>query len=136
MSWHKFFIALLKDLIISLVITYFILLIPEIILPGLVSSHLSLKYLLTIVFILGLIYSLLNSKQAQPETNPKFRSVSQNILNILLFLIFVMLLLSLYKMKFWEVVLLSALSLLIFISLKNILFLEKESINSNQTLKK
>jgi cell division protein FtsW (lipid II flippase) len=134
MSWNKFLLSILKDLIISLAITYFILLIPEIILPGLVSSHLSLKYLLAFILLLGLAYSLINSKQASPEVNPKFRAISKNILNILLFLIFTMLLLSLYKMKFWEVILLSALSLLIFISLENILFPDKDSDSSGRKL--
>ncbi|MFA5871280.1 MAG: hypothetical protein WC858_01020 [Parcubacteria group bacterium] len=134
MSWKKFFISILKDLTVSLIVTYFILIIPELVLPNLVSSHVSLKYLLALIVLLGLAYSLLAEKKTRPETNPKFRSISQNILNILLFLIFAMLLLSLYKMRFWEVVLISALSLLFFISLENILFSEKKDLANNQKL--
>ena len=50
---QKYSYKLTKDLLISLVITYLLLIIPELVLPGIVSSHFDPKYLLAIIFIIG-----------------------------------------------------------------------------------
>lgn len=125
MSWKIFCQKISKDLLISLAITYFLLLIPEIILPGIVSSHFSPKYLLAAVLILGLLYSRLANRQKEKE-NAKFNIVSRHLLHIILFVITIMLVLSLYKMKIWQILIVTIFSVALVITAGNVLTREGE----------
>src|SRR3990172_2250515 len=114
-----FFSRIAKDLLVSLIITYFFLLIPELVLPGIVSSHFNPKYLLVALLGLGLIFSRLGEKNRKVE-NPKFRAISRNLLNIILFAIAAMLFLSLYKMRIWQILAVMFFSILLLIGAENI----------------
>jgi len=118
--WQKFFSKIVKDLLISLLITYFLLLVPELVLPGIVSSYFSPKYLLALLLLVGLIFSQLGRKFKTTE-NPKFQAISRNLLNIILFLIAIMLILSLYKMKVWQIAFVTAISIPLLIGAEKIL---------------
>ena len=102
MTIRQFSKKITRDLLISFLITYFLILIPEIVLPGIISSHFNLKYFLVAILGLGLLYILQNG-ESHPAESSKFRAVSRNILNIILFTITIMLFLSLYKMKLWQI---------------------------------
>lgn len=118
--YQKFFSKIAKDFLTALIATYFILLIPELILPGIVSSHFNPEYLLVFILVLGLAYSKFGSKLKRPE-NPKFKAISRNLINIILFLITIMLVLSLYKMKAWEIAITIAISIPLLIGAEKIL---------------
>lgn len=119
-----FFSKIARDLLIALIATYFILLIPELILPGIVSSHFDPKYLLALILLLGLVYAKFGSRLKKPE-NQRFQAISRNLINIILFLIALMLILSLYKMKIWEIAIVVAISIPLLIGAENILIREK-----------
>jgi cell division protein FtsW (lipid II flippase) len=89
--------------------------VPELVLPGIVSSFFNPKYLLILILILGLIFSRLGEKYPAKE-NIKFRAISRNLLNIILFVVLVMLALGLYKMKVWQILIVLALSIVLIIS--------------------
>ena len=122
--YQKFFSKIARDLLIALVATYFILLIPELILPGIVSSHFDPKYLLIFILLLGLAFSKY-TKISKPAEKSKFQTISLNLLNIILFLIAIMLVLSLYKMKIWEIAVVVIVSIPLLIGAENILIKEK-----------
>ena len=122
--YQKFFSKIAKDLLTALIATYFILLIPELVLPGIVSSHFNPEYLLIFILLLGLAYSKFGSKIKRPE-NPKFQAISRNLINIILFVIAIMLILSLYKMHVWEIAVVIAISVPLLIGAENILIREK-----------
>lgn len=122
--WQKFFTRLIKDLLASLIITYFILLIPELILPGIVSSHFNPKYLLIAILVLGLVFSWLGGKYHAAE-NPKFRAISRNLLNAVLFVIAIMLILSLYRLKVWQILVVLVFSIPLLVGAENILVKDK-----------
>lgn len=122
--YQKFFFKVSRDLLAALIASYFILLIPELILPGIISSHFNPKYLLIFILILGLIFSKLAGAQKKPD-NSKFQAISRNLINIILFVIALMLVLSLYKMQLWEIVVVIAVSIPLLISAENILIGEK-----------
>lgn len=124
MSWKIFWQKISKDLLVSLLITYFLLLIPELILPGLISSHFSPKYVLVAILILGLVYARLGKGQKEKES-AKFSVISRHLLHIILFIIAVMLILSLYKMKIWQIFIVTILSLALVIAAGNILVEEE-----------
>lgn len=119
-----FFSKIARDLLIALIATYFILLVPELILPGIVSSHFDPKYLLILILLLGLAYSKFGSRLEKDE-NQRFQAISRNLINIILFLIALMLILSLYKMKVWEIAIVVAISIPLLIGAENILIKEK-----------
>jgi cell division protein FtsW (lipid II flippase) len=121
--YQKFFSKITKDLLAALIATYFILLIPELVLPGIVSDHFNPKYLLIFILLLGLAYSKFGTKTKKLE-NPKFRAISRNLINIILFVIAIMLILSLYKMKIWEIAIVIAISIPLLVSAENILIKE------------
>lgn len=118
--YRKFFSKIAKDLLISLIATYFLLLIPELVLPGIVSSHFNPKYLLIFILLLGLAIAKFGF-QIEKKENPKFRAISRNLLNVILFVIALMLVLSLYKMKIWEIVIVIAISIPLLIASENVL---------------
>ena len=120
MTLEKFFYKIAKDLLTAFIITYFLLLIPELILPGIVSSHFNPKYLLLFILILGLVFSWLGKKYP-PQEKVKFQAVSRNLLNVILFIILVLLLLSLYKMHVWQIVVVAALTLALVIAAEKML---------------
>lgn len=120
----KYFSKITKDLLVALIATYLIILIPELILPGIVSSHFNPKYLLLLILFLGLVFSKFPTKAGKTE-NPKFQAISRNLINIILFLITVMLILSLYRMKIWEIVVVVAVSVPLLLKAKNILIEKK-----------
>ncbi len=124
MSWKTFWKKISRDLLISLVITYFLLLIPEIVLPGIVSSHFNPKYLLLAILALGLAYAWLGKGQ-KPAENAKFNSISRHLLHIILFVITVMLVLSLYKMKIWQILIVTAVSVALVATAGNMLIKEE-----------
>lgn len=124
MSWKIFWQKVSKDLLVSLLITYFLLLIPEIVLPGIVSSHFNPKYILAAILILGLIYAWLGNGHKIKES-AKFSVVSRHLLHIILFIIAVMLVLSLYKMKLWQILVVTILSLALVIAAGNMLVEEE-----------
>jgi len=121
--YQKFFSKIAKDLLAALIATYFILLMPELVLPGIVSSHFNPEYLLIFILLLGLTYSKFGSKTKRLE-NPKFQAISRNLINIILFVIAIMLVLSLYKMKVWEIAVVIAVSIPLLIGAENILIKE------------
>jgi cell division protein FtsW (lipid II flippase) len=99
--------------------------VPELVLPGIVSSHFNPKYLLAIILILGLVFSWLGKKYPAKE-NIKFRAISRNLLNIILFVVSVMLVLGLYKMKIWQIAVVLALSIALLVSAEKILISESD----------
>jgi hypothetical protein len=122
--YKKFLSKISRDLLVALIISYFLLLIPELILPGIVSAHFDPKYVLIFIFLLGIIFSKLETGQKKPE-NTKFQTISRNLINAILFIITAMLVLSLYKMKIWEIVCVVVISIPLLISAENILVKEK-----------
>jgi hypothetical protein len=122
--WQKYSCKLTKDLLISLVITYFLLIIPELILPGIVSSHFDPKYLLAIIFIIGFFFAEFG-KPFKTAEKSKFQAISRNLLNIILFTIAMMLVLSLYKMQIWQIAVVVVISIPLLIGAENILIKEK-----------
>lgn len=127
MAIKKFFHKILKDLLVSLLITYFFLLIPELILPGIVSSHFSVKYILVLILAIGLIYSWLGKSIPAPQENIRFRAISRNLLHALLVIIGLMLVLSLYKMKAWQIVIVTLFSIFLIIAAQKFLLEEKNA---------
>jgi hypothetical protein len=125
MTWEKFVYKITKDFLISLIITYFIISIPELILPGLISSHFSPKYLLAAIIALGWLFAWQGRKSPQQE-NIKFKAISRNLLNVILFIVTIMLILSLFKMKIWQIIIVVAFSVIFFIAAENMLINERE----------
>lgn len=125
MTWDKFGYKLTKDLLISLIITYFFVSVPELILPGLISSHFSPKYLLVAIIVLGWFFSWLGGKSPSQE-NIKFKAISRNLLNIILTIVTIMLILNLFKMKIWQIIVVTFFSVVFFIAAENMLISEKE----------
>jgi cell division protein FtsW (lipid II flippase) len=126
MTWNKFFQKITRDILIAFLITYFFLLIPEIVLPGIVSSHFSPKYFLVLVLAVAGLHTWLSQKNLPPENNLRFRTISKNILNAILFVIAAMLILSLYKMSVWEIVVTVALSMGLLVSTGKMLLEEEK----------
>jgi hypothetical protein len=124
MMRQKYLYKLTKDLLISLVITYFLLIIPELVLPGIVSSHFDPKYLLAIIFIIGFFLAEFG-KSFKTAEKAKFQAISRNLLNIILFTITLMLFLSLYKMQLWQIAVVVVISIPLLIGAENILIKEK-----------
>jgi hypothetical protein len=122
--YKKFFSNITRDLLIALIATYFILLIPELILPGIVSDHFNPEYVLIFILLLGIVFSKTGLKSEAAE-NSRFRAISRNLLNIILFVIALMLILSLYKMSIWEIAVVVAISIPLLISAENVLINEK-----------
>lgn len=122
--YQKFFSKIARDLLIALIATYFILLIPELILPGIVSAHFNPRHLLIFILLLGLAYSRYGIRMKNYE-NPKFRAISRSLINIILFIITLMLILSLYKMEVWQITFVVAISIPLLITAENILIKEK-----------
>ena len=116
MSWQKFFYKLSKDLLISLMITYFFLLIPELILPGIISSHFSPKYFLALLIAVAWLFAWLAKSYGPPRENIRFGAISRSLLNALLVVITFMLILSLYKMKIWQIIVVSLFVLFLFVA--------------------
>jgi hypothetical protein len=125
MSWEKFVYKLSKDLLISLIITYFFISIPELILPGLISAHFSPKYLLATIIVLGWFFARPGRKFSQQE-NTKFKAISRNLLNVILFIVTIMLILSLFKMRIWQIIIVVIFSVILFITAENMLISEEE----------
>lgn len=122
--WQKYSYKLTKDLLISLVITYFLLIIPELVLPGIVSSHFDPKYLLAIIFVVGFLFAEFG-KSFRTAEKARFQAISRNLLNIILFTIALMLVLSLYKMQIWQIAAVVIISIPLLIGAENILIKEK-----------
>jgi len=122
--WQKYSCKIVKDLLVSLVITYFLLIIPELILPGIVSSHFDPKYLLAIIFIIGFFFAEFGGLLRVAEKS-KFQAISRNLLNIILFTIAMMLVLSLYKMQLWQIAVVVVISIPLLLGAENILIKEK-----------
>jgi len=114
MTRHNFFQKISRDLLISLLITYFFLLIPEIVLPGIISSHFSPKYFLLLILAAAWLHAWIVQKNLAPLENIRFRAISRNILNAILFVVAAMLVLGLYKMNAWEIAVISTFSLSLF----------------------
>jgi cell division protein FtsW (lipid II flippase) len=124
MQKREFFFRITKDLLVSLIITYFFLSIPELILPGLISSHFNPKYLLVFIIALGWLFAF-QGKGNAPRENTKFRAISRNLLNLILFVVTVMLVLSLYKMKLWQIAIVTAFSIALFVAAEK-MFVSRE----------
>ncbi len=125
MTAKIFFQKITRDILISLIITYFLLLIPELVLPGIISTHISPKYVLLAILLLGWLFYLQREK-SKPEETLKFSAISKSILNVILFIITIMLILSLYKMKIWQILIVVVVSISLIIAMNNILIEEKE----------
>jgi len=121
--YRDFFSKILKDLLVALTATYFLILIPELILPGIVSSHFNPKLLLVLILVLGIVFSKLKASSKKPE-NPKFQAISRNLINIILFVIVIMLVLSLYKMHLWQIAVVVAVSIPLLLAAEKILVKE------------
>jgi len=121
--YREFFAKILKDLLVALIATYFLLLIPELLLPGIVSSHFNPKLLLVFILLLGIVFSKLKNPSKKPE-NPKFQAISRNLINIILFVIAIMLVLSLYKMHLWQIAVVVAVSIPLLLAAENVLVKE------------
>ncbi len=122
--WSKFFYKISKDLLIASIITYFLITVPELILPGIVSVHFSPKYLIVFIMLLGLAVSW-QGRNFSHQENIKFKAISRNLLNIILFIVTLMLILSLYKMRIWQIITVTVISIAIFIALEKILVREE-----------
>jgi hypothetical protein len=122
--WQKYSLKLMKDLLVSLVITYFLLIIPELVLPGIVSKHFDPKYFLAAIFAVGFLFAEFG-KSFRVAEKSKFQAISRNLLNIILFTIAVMLFLSLYKMQIWQIAVVVLISIPLLIGAENILIKEK-----------
>lgn len=109
----------------STIITFFLLMIPELILPGIVSSHFSPRYLLVLIFFLAWLHAF-GQEGDRPEESQKFRAISRNILNVILFIVAAMLILSLYKMSIWEIAVTTAFSLGLVIATEKMLVEEEK----------
>jgi len=94
-------------------------------LPGIVSSHLSPKYFLALILVITWIYIWLERKNQPPQEDIRFRTISRNILNVILFIIAAMLILSLYKMAIWEIVITVIFSLALLIAAEKMLVEEQ-----------
>jgi hypothetical protein len=125
MTWEKFAYKLTKDFLISLIITYFFISVPELILPGLISAHFSPKYLLAAIIALGWLFSWQGRKFPQQE-NIKFKAISRNLLNVILFVVTIMLILSLFKMGIWQIIIVVIFSVILVITTENMLISEEE----------
>mgnify|MGYP005832122385 CR=1 FL=1 len=125
MTWNIFFQKIIRDLLVSLLITHFFLLIPEIVLPGIVSSHFSPKYFLILILATAWLYSWLARKNPA-QINIRFRAISKSILNAILAVIMVMLVLSLYKMEIWEIAVTAVFSLGLLIAAQKMLIEEEK----------
>lgn len=126
MTWNNFLQKTTKDFLISLLITYFFLLIPEIVLPGIVSSHFSPKYFLVLILAVAWLHVWLGRKNMAPSENVRFRAISKNLLNAILFIVAAMLILSLYKMNPWEIAATMAFSLGLLIATEKMLIEEEK----------
>ena len=126
MIWNSFFQKITKDLLVSLLVTYFFLLIPEIVLPGIVSSHFSPKYFLVLLLAVAWLHVWLGKKNPAPPENVRFQAISRNLLNAILFVIAAMLILSLYKMGIWEIAVTAVFSLGLMIATENMLLKEEK----------
>lgn len=116
MIWEKFFYKISKDILISLIITYFLVFIPELILPGIVSSHFSPKLVLVLIMAAAILHVWLARNIFAPKENVRFRAISKNLLNGILAVISIMLVLSLYKMKIWQIAVVTALSIILLVA--------------------
>ena len=126
MTWNNFLQKTTKDFLVSLLITYFFLLIPEIVLPGIVSSHFSPKYFLVLILAVAWLHVWLGRKNPAPSENVRFRAISKNLLNAILFIVAAMLILSLYKMNHWEIAATMAFSLGLLIATEKMLIEEEK----------
>jgi cell division protein FtsW (lipid II flippase) len=124
MQKREFFFRITKDLLVSLIITYFFLSVPELILPGLISSHFNPKYLLVFIIALGWLFAF-QGKGNVPRENIRFKAISRNLLNLILFVVTVMLVLSLYKMKLWQIAIVAAFSIALFVAAEK-MFVSRE----------
>ncbi|MDD5489953.1 MAG: hypothetical protein PHP25_04725 [Candidatus Moranbacteria bacterium] len=125
MTPSNFFQKMTKDLLVALLITYFFLLIPEIVLPGIVSSHFSPKYFLVLILAVAWLHVWLGRKNQASAENVRFRAISRNLLNAILAVIAAMLILSLYKMDIWEIAVTTVFSLALIIATENMLIKEE-----------
>ncbi len=126
MTLQKFAYKISKDLLTALIIIYFFLLIPELILPGIVSSHFSPKYFLLLLIAVALLHSWLGRHNSAPAENNRFRAISQNLTSTVLVVSGVMLVLSLYKMKLWQIAVVTVFSLALFVTAENMLVKEED----------
>jgi len=124
MQKREFFFRITKYLLVSLIITYFFLSVPELILPGLISSHFNPKYLLVFIIALGWLFAF-QGKGNVPRENIRFKAISRNLLNLILFVVTVMLVLSLYKMKLWQIAIVAAFSIALFVAAEK-MFVSRE----------
>jgi len=125
MTWNNFFAKITKDLLISLLVTYFFLLIPELILPGIVSSHFSPKYFLVLILIVAWLHAWLGRKYPALQENIRFRSISKSLVNAILCVIVAMVILSLYKMKIWQIIVVTLFSVALLIAAENMIAKEE-----------
>lgn len=125
MTWNNFLYKITKDLLVSLLITYFFLLIPEIVLPGIVSVHFSPKYFLVLILVIAWLHVWFARKNPAPQENILFRAISRNLLNTVLVVVTAMLFLSLYKMKIWEIFIVTIFSVALLIAAENMIVKEE-----------
>jgi hypothetical protein len=125
MTWQNFFFKTTRDVLIALLIAYFFLLVPEIVLPGIVSSHFSPKYFLVFILAVAWLQISLGKKNPAPRENIHFRAISASLLNIILVVAAAMLVLSLYKMKIWEIAVVASFSVGL-LSVAKYVFVEDE----------
>lgn len=118
--YRDFFAKITKDLLVAFIATYFLLLIPELVLPGIVSSHFNPKFLLVFILLLGIAFSKLKTAPKKPE-NSNFQAISRNLINIILFVIAIMLILSLYKMALWQIAVVVAVSIPLLLAAEKVL---------------
>lgn len=127
MTWEKFFFKVSRDSLIALIVVYFFLEIPELVLPGIVSSHFSPKYFLVLLILAALVFIRLGKRSQPARTeNRRFRAISRNLINVLLCVWAVMIILSLYRMQIWQIAIVTIFSLTLFIAAENMLIKEEE----------
>lgn len=131
MTWEKFLFKISRDSLIALIIVYFFLQVPELVLPGIVSSHFSPKYFLILLILTALLFIWLG-KKTQPVRveNKRFRAISRNLINVLLSVSAVMIILSLYRMQIWQIAIVTIFSLTLFIAAETVLIEEEEKKDS------
>lgn len=101
-----------RDFLILFMFAYGMILLAEAILPGIVSSHISMT-ILTWILITSIILSAFLSKKSE-QTNTSTTLQKNSLISWLLFVLFlIIILLSLFGFSLWEIIIITILTLTI-----------------------
>ncbi len=126
MPTSKFVYLICRDFLSALIIVYFFTIVPELILPGIVSPIVSPKHLLSVILILGFVTAYLAKKgNLAIRENIQFKSISHSLISIILFIITILIVLSLYQMRWWQIIFTTLLSIILLIYMQKMLIIEE-----------